>query len=287
MRFTRYTDVHAFYRDTYDILMRDETRNMILLGNLIIGEAGEDKTGWRDPRNWLMAAVSDATGAHLTALMTPPHNVTLYATDNEIDGDAFSCLIDGLVESGVPVPGVMAEKALAQRFAEMYCGRAGKTFAVSFNQRIYELTAVNPDIPDIGTLRPARESDMSFFPYWIGGFNSDCFHTPLAVWPDAEGYRYQIAHELYILEDGGTPVSMAGITRKTPTACNVGWVYTPPYFRSRGYASACVAALSRLMLARGFAKCSLYTDLANPTSNSIYQKIGYVPLCDSLELRFE
>jgi predicted GNAT family acetyltransferase len=80
---------------------------------------------------------------------------------------------------------------------------------------------------------------------------------------------------------------MVNKNREMRSVCGVSGVYTPPYFRGKGYASSCVAALSRLILERGFTKCVLYTDLANPTSNSIYQKIGYKPVCDSLEIKFE
>ncbi len=52
MIYKQYTDVHAFYEDTYDVLMLHEAQNMILLGNLIIGHEGKDKTAWRDPANW-------------------------------------------------------------------------------------------------------------------------------------------------------------------------------------------------------------------------------------------
>jgi hypothetical protein len=57
-------------------------------------------------------------------------------------------------------------------------------------------------------------------------------------------------------------------------------VYTPPELRRRGYASHCVAELSRALLAEGYDFCALFTDLANPTSNHIYQEIGYRPVCD-------
>jgi len=79
---------------------------------------------------------------------------------------------------------------------------------------------------------------------------------------------------------------MAGITREMQTVSGIAHVYTPPYFRGRGYASSCVAQLSQLILDKGFAKCVLYTDLANPTSNSIYMKMGYRAICDSLMLKF-
>jgi predicted GNAT family acetyltransferase len=80
---------------------------------------------------------------------------------------------------------------------------------------------------------------------------------------------------------------MAQKNREMQTVSGVSYVYTPPYFRGKGYATSCVADLSRLLLKEGFTKCVLYTDLANPTSSSIYQKVGYRPVCDSLEIKFE
>ena len=74
---------------------------------------------------------------------------------------------------------------------------------------------------------------------------------------------------------------MASADGKTPRGIRISWVYTPNKFRGRGYASAAVAELSQKMLDEGRDFCFLYTDLANPTSNSIYQKIGYKPVSDS------
>jgi GNAT superfamily N-acetyltransferase len=220
--------------------------------------------------------------------MTPPHNLTLYATDNKIDEEALKCLINGINETDFSVPGVMTEKELAERFSSLYSAYKNVKYRIHKNMRIYELTKVNPDLPLIGTLRPAEEKDMSFLPYWLEGFNHDCFGSVLVVQPDPETYRYVINKKnLYVLEDKGTAVSMAQKNREMRKACGVGGVYTPPYFRGKGYASSCVAGVSRLVLEKGFTKCVLYTDLANPTSNNIYQKIGYVPVRDSLEIKFE
>jgi len=288
MRFQLYTDVKAFYRDTCGVLMRHEAQNVLPLGNLMIGCAGRDREGWRDPANWLMAAVSDDTGVRLTALMTPPHNLTLYATDNRFDDSVLICLIDGLNAAGIVLPGVTTEKALAGRFAGLYTDANSLKSRVLVNQRIYELTQVNPAIPSAGSLRLARESDMAFLPYWFAGFQSDCFGRDCNIAAIAADARYHAGtRKLYILEDAGTPVSMAKLNREMQTVGCIGFVYTPPYFRGRGYASACVAGVSRRILEAGYRKCALYTDLANPISNSIYQKIGYTPICDSLQIAFE
>ncbi len=288
MYFKLYTDVHEFYNDTYDVLMRHEAQNLIPLGNIIIGNEGKDKTDWRDPVNWLMANVSDENGILLTALMTPPHNITLYATDNIINKNAVNCLVDGLKDHDIP--GVMTEKALAEYFAKEYTSRKEITSKTTMSQRIYELRAVNPEVKQFGNIRLLEEKDMYFFPYWSEAFNAANVYgkTEMDIPQDAKTYRYRLStKKLYVLEDNGVPVSMAGYTREMQTAIGVAFVYTPPYFRGKGYASSCVAQISQMALDKGFTKCVLYTDLLNPTSNSIYQKIGYNAICDSLMLKFE
>ena len=288
MIFNLYKDVKIFYRDIYNVLMRGEVQNLIPLGNVITGNEGKDKTGWRDPDLWFMATVSEKEEILLTAVMTPPYNLTLYATDNIINNEAVTCLIKGITQTGDKIPGIMTENSLAQYFAEAYAKANNTNYYIKTKMRIHELVKVNPDIPQTGSLRPAQKSDMAFFPYWLESFNFDCFGTALNINPDPDYYRYYInGQKLFILEENGIPVSMAQKSREMQTVCGVSYVYTPLYFRGKGYASSCVAAVSSLILEAGFEKCVLYTDLANPVSNSIYRKIGYNPVCDSLEIKFD
>ncbi len=292
MLFTRYDDVHLFYADTYDVLERAGAQNLIILGNLTMGDAGKDTSGWRDPAGWFMGTVGDDSGIRLIALMTPPRNLLLYEVGEPAamapDRDPLTMLLEELAQAGISLPGVTTEAGLATRLAAMYNQAHGSTATVTMRQRIYELTSVNPQIPMVGDLRPATEKDMAFVPYWAEGFCFDCSLQDATglVDADATSYHYLIDHSLYVLEADGVPVAMAKIQNEAASMAGVSWVYTPPYFRSHGYASACVAALSRLILNRGFTRCALYTDLSNPISNSIYQQIGYRPVCDSMEIAF-
>ena len=81
-------------------------------------------------------------------------------------------------------------------------------------------------------------------------------------------------------------VSIAGFGGPTPNGIRIGPVHTPRARRGRGYGTAVTAAVTRLQLARGRTLCFLYTDLANPTSNAIYRRLGYVTVCDSREVAF-
>ena len=53
--------------------------------------------------------------------------------------------------------------------------------------------------------------------------------------------------------------------------------------RGKGYATACVSALTRQQLEQGSAFCWLYTDLSSAASPNIFKRIGYWPVSDVTE----
>lgn len=135
-------------------------------------------------------------------------------------------------------------------------------------------------------MRRTVEGDRLLLKEWIAAFYRETGAG--GGDPDAavDKALTQESRGLYLWEDG-VPVSMAGYVAGTPNGVRIGAVYTPPEKRRRGYAGACVAAVSQMLLDQGRRFCFLYTDLANPTSNHIYQEIGYRPVADSAMLRFE
>jgi hypothetical protein len=157
-------------------------------------------------------------------------------------------------------------------------GRAGMRL------RIYELRRVTPPRYSPGWLRPAGEKDSSLVVGWMEAFNQEA--APNNPPPDPEATRRRIADGSIFLWDDNGPVSMALKTRPTQHGISVGAVYTPPEHRRRGYATSCVAVLSQQLLDAGFDYCTLFTDLSNPTSNDIYQQIGYRSVCDFREIKF-
>ena len=94
------------------------------------------------------------------------------------------------------------------------------------------------------------------------------------------------SRHLLLWEVEGAAVSMAGYSGRTPNGIRIAWVYTPPENRGKGFAGACVAALSQKLLDDGRKFCFLYTDLANPVSNHVYQKMGYEPVTDATVYSF-
>jgi predicted GNAT family acetyltransferase len=158
-------------------------------------------------------------------------------------------------------------------------------------ERIYQLTAVTPVQGVPGYLRRAGTVDRDLLVAWALAFYLEANQQT-----DVERARSLAERNIearlntdpggYYLWIAGTPVSLAGCTGPTPNGIRIGPVYTPPEHRNHGYASAAVAALSQLLLERGFRSCFLFTDLSNPTSNKIYQAVGYQPVCDVDEYAF-
>jgi predicted GNAT family acetyltransferase len=151
--------------------------------------------------------------------------------------------------------------------------------------RAFELRAVVPPRPTPGIVRAAMEDDLLLVQSWLEAFDREAF-------PNEAGYRPVETTRAYILDGAtylwvdGEPVCVVGLTRALPHGRTVAPVYTPPEFRNRGYAGACTAAVSQMLLDGGCDYVTLFTDLANPTSNSIYQKIGYRPVCDYADFDF-
>ena len=241
------------------------------------------------------ATVDEGDRLIAAAVRTPPHRVIIYSA-LDADPEPLRQIVADMVEVGKDfevdspvrrVTGVTGPSATALAFARAWTGLTGQSHKPGMSQRIYELRKVDPPENVSGGLRSATDEDLDLLAEWLYWFNVDC-HLPVIPKEEAReiATRYLAGGNLFLWEVEGRPVSMAGRGRNSSHGITVNMVYTPPELRGRGYASACVAALSQHMLDAGWAFTTLYTDLANPTSNSIYQRIGSRPVCDSNEYDF-
>ncbi|MDP9301985.1 MAG: GNAT family N-acetyltransferase, partial [Actinomycetota bacterium] len=143
-----------------------------------------------------------------------------------------------------------------------------------------------------GTPRTATTDDLELITGWLQAFEDEV--VPDAMRGDSEERRRRLASVLgsdeegvWLWEDEEQVASLSGFGSPTPNGIRIGPVYTPPGLRGHGYATSLVADLSRQQLASGRRFCFLHTDLANPTSNAIYVRIGYRRVCDSVVMAFE
>jgi predicted GNAT family acetyltransferase len=256
--------------------------------NLILGLSARLR---RDPLVYgespYLAAVEDGGEVVAAALRTPPHNLVLSEID---DRKALEPLAGDVRQVFESLPGVVGPKGHVAVFATAWKAATGAQGHRALAQRIFRAETVErPDgVP--GRMRPYEDADRELAIRWLDEFVAEALPVSSPQPESSAGFVEQRQNDpdggLVFWEDGEA-VSMAGFGGPTPSGIRVGPVYTPPELRSRGYASALTAALTQELLDGGRRFCFLFTDLANPTSNRIYQRIGYRPVTDVDQWSFD
>jgi uncharacterized protein len=279
LSFTVYENPQEFLQKTEGFLLKREAENNLPLG--LLYQAADPDSPYKNP---VLALIERETETLAALIMTPPHYLIWSAGD--IPDDAAAFVLRGLLERNISFPGIVAPKDTAHLIEAEWKKLTGAGSELVMDQRIYILDKVN-DLPYAGgTLALASEKDEDLVAGWISGFSRATPENTLSIEEGRKKARQFIAERsVYLWLADGRPVSMAKKARPTKNGVVVNLVYTPDEERKKGYASACVAALSRELL-KSYKFCSLYTDLANPTSNHIYQEIGYKPVADSVMLKW-
>ena len=269
-----FSDAGKFLERVQPFLLRREAEHCLILG-LLDGLRSGEQWGTQPP---IMTDVEGHGEVALVALMTPPHNLVLSWT---ADDSAIQAIAEELHAKGVAVPGVNSSTEIAHKFALKWSELAACTFRSQMAQRIYQLSRVTKMSRAAGRLRDPGQSDDAIMRTWRAAFSVDAEGMDPVEAEKQAALPLPKSRRLMLWDVDGVAVSMAGFAGATPNGIRVAWVYTPPGNRGKGFAGACVAALSQRLLDDGRKFCFLYTDLANPVSNHVYQKIGYEPVADA------
>lgn len=227
---------------------------------------------------WVQSRESGEVSA--AVLRTPPRRLLA----SSMSAEAAAALMPKLLEADPELPGVNGPQPAASHLAEAWRRCAGGKVEPVMSQAIYSLTRViESPRPPGGHTRFAHRSDRDLMIEWMRAFNREAGMPEVHADSEIEGRLRD--ERLFVWDDDGV-VSMVGIGPAVAGVVRLGPVYTPPEARRHGYATALVAGVSQRALAGGARKCMLYTDLANPTSNSIYQAVGYQRSGDAQEYRF-
>ena len=210
------------------------------------------------------------------ALQTPPHRLVLALPDTI---EAIEFLVDGLAAEHLP--GVVGPSDAAQRFARRWTSRTGQSIRAGMAERTFRLRTVRHQRPAPGHMRVARPSDRRLLEAWLRAFAAEALGETFENAAEAAGrWISGPGRTMYLWDHDDRTVAMCGAGGQTPNGIRVGPVYTPTPERGRGYATGLVAACSQAQLDAGHEFVFLFTDLANPTSNRIYESIGYERVID-------
>ena len=282
MELITYTEPEAFLQVVQTQLERREAANSLMLGGVLSLKARSSSAS----NSLILVSVQDHGAWSLAAVMTPPYPLILATVSSCVPVQELSLLVQHLRLSEVVVSGVVAVPELASAFATLWTSTSGTRIASVVHQRIYSLTRVLalPNVP--GQLRRATAADIALVGRWFAEFELEALNENDTGRARERAVKRVDRREVYLWDDS-QPRSMAARDRPSRNTITVNEVYTPPAARRQGFATATVAQLSRELLLEGYSTCVLYTDLSNPTSNRIYQRIGYQPVCDSDHIIFD
>lgn len=266
-------DLTEFEAGAGALYAADPVRNTVALTALRI--AG------RADRRPVMLTVHDGAELVGAVLRTPPYPFIL----NELPVAAIDAVVTTLRDVDPDAPGAVGPREVAEAFADTWTTHTGGSWHVARETRLYRLGDLT--VPDTkGAARVATADDLAVLAPWLDAFRREV-HGPADVDPVEHLRSAHAGGDGSVLwEVDGVPVSWAKVTAPRHGMSRVAPVYTPPEHRAHGYGSAVTAAASRWALDQGVTAVLLFTDLANPTANSIYQKVGYRPVLDTVELAF-
>lgn len=216
-------------------------------------------------------------GVSAVLFHTPPYQLNL----TDLPAEAVDALAERLADEGYSFPGVGGPVDTAAELAAAWERRVGAHAQLRRSERLYRLGTLTPPTPaPPGRARVATDGDLALVARWYSEF-AGIFGQNERQDPErwAESRLAYGGVTLWETPDG-TPVAMAGATPLIAGQIRVAPVYTPAPLRGRGYAGAVTTEVSRAAPAAGADEVLLFTDLANPTSNGLYQRIGYRPVAD-------
>jgi len=271
MNINRYKDSVSFLHDIESFLLLDEYMN-----NLFLGLLYRLKKKPVNPNDLFLSITHE--NQQIVFLISGLYLI-VYA--NTTDQLIYSKSINYLLDHQIDYPGIIGSVSHCQAFVKAYLEVIGKPLNLVMSQRIY----VNKEVTPVSNLKAnivlATDKHSDFLIDWIYEFLIDTYEKPTMLTAKERLDALLITESLYLLEYENQFVCMAASTRPFQRGISVGYVYTPPTYRNQGYATKCVELLTEKLL-EVYDYCTLYTDLANPTSNRIYQKIGYKPIGDSV-----
>jgi uncharacterized protein len=277
MQLERHENASSFLERAGDFLLAREAEHNLILGLSNRLQADPHLYG-TEP---YFATVLDGDRVVGATMRTPPHNLILSMID---DDRALDLIAEDAQAVFGTLPGVIGPKEPAEKFARLW----PQAEELGIQQRVYRASVVVRPEGVSGSMRQYGDGDRDLVVGWMNAFVAEALHQGVhedgAAWLERNLSGPDSGIALWV--DEGKPVSFAAYGGRTPNGIRIGPVYTPPELRRRGYASGLTAEVTQMLLDGGRTFCFLFTDLANPTSNSIYQRIGYEAVSDADQWRF-
>ena len=282
MQINTYNNAQEYYQKVENYLLEDEAAHCLLIG-LSKALCNSQPKHQNFP---YLVIVEHNDVIIATAIRTSPQRRLVLSKSTDLE--AIKLIAENAIAfENKSLPGTIGLKSEAVTFIRTWHSLTKQDCELAFAMQIHQLETVKPINKASGSFRLAQKSDCTILTDWIAAFEREALGDSEPKSDPRIWFENNLENKsLYVWQDKEL-VSMAAFGSATPNGVKVNAVYTPPKYRVKGYATSCVAALSQHLLNLGYRYCFLFTDLANPTSNHIYQKIGYQSVCEISNYSFK
>jgi uncharacterized protein len=276
-RVCRFTDVPAFIRAAAPWLLRSEPEHSLILG--LLTQLQRDEVSLTEPAYMATVEVDGAVAG--CALRSPPHQMLVTRMPERV----IPALVADVAACYQVLPSVLGPEPQAREFGRHWGMRRQATAVAGVRHRLYVLRELRQTAGAApGVLMLATATDEPLVASWIEQSAGEAGMQRIDAKRHAAN-RIAVG-DIALWWNDGAVCSMAGVSGRSRSGSRLGYVYTPPARRGRGYATSCVTELTRRELGMGASFCCLYADMSNHTSNAIYQQVGYEPVCDFADIVF-
>ena len=286
MDFIKYETKEEFLENNLEILLKDEAKNEIMIGILL--EHENDSI-----QNWLIGRIEEKGEVKAIFLVEDERKgLLLYSIDENISENVANFLVDNLLNFNVDLKEILTSKDNSKLIGKIYAEKSRKEMYIEQNMYIMTFNKI-----DEQSLLAENEKIEKLEKETV---NYDCLKENI-IEMYRDNFRGKECSEkeiqkvseaflrkgIYVLRNElDEIVSQAVTVRKQINCCAIGGVITLERHRGHGYAKRLVHTLSNKLLKDGYKEVVLHVNSQNEPAISIYSKIGFEKIDETIKVKF-
>lgn len=279
MKIIKHKNTFDFLKYTQNFLEEKEAENNLILATAF--SLLKERKSEND--KYIFLSVENLQKTVLCSIITYQKTLIISGINEFLD-HSINLLVNYILNNNIEILMVRGLERQTKAFISYWYNKTKINYQLTVNQKIYRLDNLSKISYSNGYLRLSDSNDLDLISVWLYQFINETVRKINKEEADKLTKKRIENKTIYIWIDNNIPVTMAGKSRPTNNCIAVNAVYTPPNYRSKGYATSCVAKLSDILL-KDYKFCTLLTDPTNSTPNKIYQEIGYYHLSDYAEYK--
>ena len=286
MEFIKYETKEEFLDNNLEILLKEEAKNEIMIG--IVLEHENDSI-----QNWIIGRIEEQGLVKAIFLVEDERKgLLVYSPEETITEDVANCLVDNLLEQNVVLKEVLTSEENSKLIGKKYAQKSGKEMFIEQNMYIMTFDEIDEEnlLAENERIEKLDKETVNYEVLKENIFEMyrDNFRGRECSDEEAEKVSEAFLRKgIYVLRnETGEIVSQAVTVRKQINCCAIGGVITLERHRGHGYAKRLVHTLSNKLLKEGYKEVVLHVNSQNEPAISIYTKIGFKKIDETIKIKF-